>query len=164
MSLKESTKNWNTKHQMATVLLPTARFPQVTIASPGRYLSHSRPVRTFLKILLNGNTLSSSHDQYFPIVKLRSGGCGSCREVLGDFGYLWRLRIWRRGLISSRVVFTTFAQDWLGSTRSGMFMFQCGARVMVGGYGKGLRKSCFLTNGNTTVSGLSMFKKSGIKG
>ena len=43
-------------------------------------------------------------------------------------------------------------------------MFLCGAKAMVRGSGRGLRISYFLTNGNTTVSELFMFKNSGIKG
>jgi hypothetical protein len=42
-------------------------------------------------------------------------------------------------------------------------MSPSGARVLVKGCGKVLRKFCSLTNGNTTVSARFMFKKSGIE-
>jgi hypothetical protein len=158
-------KNWNMERRMATVLSPTPHFPQVTITSLGRYVSHSKLGKSSLEILLNGSTYSNSHGQYFPIVKLRSGECGNCRGVLGGSGYPWGSRIWKREPTSLKVVFafTTFARDWLESIRSRMFMFLYGVRVIVGGSGKGLKISYFLTNGNTTVSGLFMFKKNGIK-
>ena len=115
VSLRESMKSWSTKHPTATVLLQMPHFPQVTIRLLGRYVSHSKQVKTFHKIPPNKNTCSSSHGQYFPIIKLQSGGCGNCRGVLADFGYPWESKIWKKELISLKVVsdFTTFAHDWL---------------------------------------------------
>jgi len=162
---RESTKSWNTKHRMAIVLLPTLRSPWVTPALLGRYVSHSKLAKISLTIPLNGSTCFSSHDQYFPIVKLRNGVCGNCRGVSANSGYPWELRIWTRELISSKVVFifTTFAHDWSESIRSRMYMFLYGVWVRARGSGRGLGTSYFLTNRSTTMSAPFMFKKNGIK-
>ena len=65
----------------------TVPSSQVTIELLERYSAHSRPTRSFLKIMLNKNINSNSHDQYHPIIKLPSGGCRSYRAALGDFKY-----------------------------------------------------------------------------
>ena len=158
-------KSWNTKHHPASASLLTPRFRQAMLAFLGRYSPHSKPVKTFPTIIFNRSMPSGSHDQYFPIVKLQSGGCDSCKGVLGNCEYPWGLRIWRRGQISLKVVsaFTTFACGWLESTRSRTCMFLCGVRVRGRGSGRVLGASYFLTNGNTTMSALFIFKRSGIK-
>ena len=51
----------------------------------------------------------------------------------------------------------------VGINKSGTFMSPSGARVLVKGCGKVLRKFCSLTVGNTTMSACFMFKKSGIE-
>lgn len=164
--LKGFTINWNTRLRTATASSLMLRFPQAMAVLLGRSVSRSKPAKTFHRISLNGSACSSFRVQYFPIAKLQSGGCGNCRGALGGFGYPWGLRIWKRELISSKVVsaFTTFARDWLASIRSRTSTFLHGVKVMARGSGKGSRISYFLTNGSTTVSGPFMFKKNGIKG
>lgn len=131
--LRESTRNLNTKHQKATALLLIVHSWWVTIKFPGRYLFHSKSTKTFSETPLNGHMQFNSHNWYSPIVKLLSGECENCRGALADFGYYWKLRIWRRGQIWLNAVstFTAFVHNWWKSTTSGVFMFLYGERAMV---------------------------------
>ena len=90
------------------------------------------------------------------------------RELQGSFG---RLRVpleigdmeKRADLIESCFRLHNLCTRLVGINQIRNVYALCGVRVMAGGYGKDLKVSCFPINGNMTVLGLFMFKKSGIK-